>query len=129
MLKVTTETNLNFYWASFEDLEVFLIPSVLFFVTIIFAEALVEEHTPPSYPGLYRSSSMDMLTSVDDFADATSAPPPAYAKAVVMATSSVDSTLSPLDRRVEQFKQAQVRPWTIFLKYQCKLSRSRMMKL
>ena len=76
---------------------------------MIFAEALVEEHTPPSYPGLYRSSSMDMLTSVDDFADATSAPPPAYAKAVVMATSSVDSTLSPLDRRVEQFKQAQVR--------------------
>ena len=70
----------------------------------------MEDHTPPSYPGLYRSSSMDMLTSVDDFADATSVPPPAYAKAVVMATSSVDSTLSPLDRRVEQFKQAQVRP-------------------
>ena len=110
MLKVTTKTNLNFTGLALKTWNFFSSLPSYFSLTMIFAEALVEDHTPPSYPGLYRSSSMDMLTSVDDFADATSAPPPAYAKAVVMATSSVDSTLSPLDRRVEQFKQAQVRP-------------------
>ena len=75
---------------------------------LFITEALVEENAPPTYPGLYRSSSMEMLTSVEDFTDVAAAPPPAYAKAVVMATSSVDSSRSPLDRRVEQFKQAQV---------------------
>ena len=57
---------------------------------------------------MYRSSSMEMLTSVEDFTDAVAAAPPAYAKAVVMPTSSLDSSQSPLDRRVEQFRQAQV---------------------
>lgn len=71
------------------------------FTPLIYITEDVESAPQPAlaHPSLYRSSSMEVLSSTDDFTEAMSAPPPSYGAATGQ---------SPLDRRVEQYKQLQV---------------------